>query len=740
MICAQSTQITLLVQAETEAGEQETTEASEVDEDENESVEGNDVSTEETIEDTGSFVDSVINGETESNTKSVSEMTTDELFEYIMSLTDEELEALYNENPDLEERNDEFTEEQQKQLAEKFGNSEDNIDVISTNTTWQNDWTYVISGSYIWIRAYNGSATTYTVPSSATVGGTTYRTKIGNYGGSGAQLNTGTIKNLTFEDGIYLDSNLTYLFYQCSNLINLNLKNFNTSSVTNMNSMFSDCSNLKMLNISNFDVSKVTNMTSMFQGLKSVTWLDLTSFKTNNSILTEGDTMFANSTKLANIYTTSDFQLYSIFQDGYDYAGIESTAVFYNCTSLPNYPKLIAKSGAISTEKGGHLTYTTATTYSITYNANGGTISKTSESVTGATGISYLVTLPSVSSRTYYNFKGWYEGNTRVGGSGEIATLSGSNHTLTAQWEGKTYTNYLYYNANGGSGGPSTQSATVTYPNTSKSFTLSSTVPTRTGYTFNGWYTASSGGTKVTGSTTVGNASNAGNQSKTLYAQWSANSYTNTLNYDANGGTGAPSSQTAKVTYPNTQSTFTLSSTVPTKTGYTFTGWYNSASDGTQISGTYTLGNSSEANNQSATLYAQWEKLTNVTIKNTVTGNLGDQYKQFEYKYTDSSNTEITKTLKSGESVTVTDLTNEEALKLKDTVKQTDYSNDGYVTTSSTDITDDEITISYVNKKNSSVPTAEHTSYNIMFWIVGISGLLLLVGIITKTRKFKKNS
>ncbi len=127
MICAQSTQITLLVQAETEAGEQETTEASEVDEDENESVEGNDVSTEETIEDTGSFVDSVINGETESNTKSVSEMTTDELFEYIMSLTDEELEALYNENPDLEERNDEFTEEQQKQLAEKFGNSEDNI-------------------------------------------------------------------------------------------------------------------------------------------------------------------------------------------------------------------------------------------------------------------------------------------------------------------------------------------------------------------------------------------------------------------------------------------------------------------------------------------------------------------------------------------------------------------------------------------------------------------------------------
>ena len=88
------------------------------------------------------------------------------------------------------------------------------------------------------------------------------------------------------------------------------------------------------------------------------------------------------------------------------------------------------------------------------------------------------------------------------------------------------------YNANGGSGAPSSQ--TKYY---GKSLTLSSTKPTRTGYAFQGWATSASGSVAYApGDTYTANAA------VTLYAVWKAN--TQTVKYDANGGSGAPSSQT----------------------------------------------------------------------------------------------------------------------------------------------------------------------------------------------------
>ena len=55
--------------------------------------------------------------------------------------------------------------------------------------------------------------------------------------------------------------------------------------------------------------------------------------------------------------------------------------------------------------------------------------------------------------------------------------------------------------------------------------------PTRTGYTFEGWFTESSGGSQVTASTTVSTASG-----HTLYAHWTPITYT--VAFDANGGSG----------------------------------------------------------------------------------------------------------------------------------------------------------------------------------------------------------
>lgn len=145
----------------------------------------------------------------------------------------------------------------------------------------------------------------------------------------------------------------------------------------------------------------------------------------------------------------------------------------------------------------------------------------------------------------------------------------------------------ITYNANGGTGAPSTQ--TKTYAST---LTLSSTKPTRTGYTFKGWGTSAS-------ATTVAYAAGAtytSNASITLYAIWTPNVYT--ITYSANGGSGAPAAQ--KKTHGVA---LTLSSTKPTRAKYTFKGWGTSASATTVA---YAPG-ASYTKNTGASLYAIWE-------------------------------------------------------------------------------------------------------------------------------------
>lgn len=142
------------------------------------------------------------------------------------------------------------------------------------------------------------------------------------------------------------------------------------------------------------------------------------------------------------------------------------------------------------------------------------------------------------------------------------------------------------YNANGGSGAPSAQ--TKWHDTTLK---LSGTKPTRTGYTFQGWATSASGSV-----TYAAGANYTANAAVTLYAVWKAITYS--VKYNANGGTGAPSTQTK--TYGTA---LKLSSTKPTRTNYTFLGWATSASATTAQ---YAAGGSYTAN-AATTLYAVWK-------------------------------------------------------------------------------------------------------------------------------------
>ena len=59
---------------------------------------------------------------------------------------------------------------------------------------------------------------------------------------------------------------MSYLFYNCSSLKELNLNNFNTNNLTDMSYMFYNCSSLNELNLNNFNTNNITNMSSMFKG------------------------------------------------------------------------------------------------------------------------------------------------------------------------------------------------------------------------------------------------------------------------------------------------------------------------------------------------------------------------------------------------------------------------------------------------------------------------------------------
>jgi uncharacterized repeat protein (TIGR02543 family) len=154
-----------------------------------------------------------------------------------------------------------------------------------------------------------------------------------------------------------------------------------------------------------------------------------------------------------------------------------------------------------------------------------------------------------------------------------------------------TYT--VTYNYESGTGSP--PSATYTVGGTA----LTLPTPTRTGYTFNGWFTAVTSGTLVG----VGGASYTPTGSLMLYAQWTvATPYTVTFN--ANLGTGTMANETASGPTKLTLNAFT-------RTGYHFAGW-NTVANG--VGGTAYANGASYPFNANVTLYAQWSTAAAIAL------------------------------------------------------------------------------------------------------------------------------
>ena len=367
-------------------------------------------------------------------------------------------------------------------------------------------------------------------------------------------------------------TNVSYMFFSCSGLTELDVGSFKTSKVTDMRRMFASCSALTTLDLSNFDTSKVTDISWMFDSCSQLTTLDLSGFDTFN--VTDMSYMFQSCYALTEL-DLSSFDTSKVTDMRY---------MFRNCSKLTTLDlSSFDTSKVTNTNASNFLSYCSALTTIHTPKTVGTTA------------------LPLPSTNSFYTVE-------------DTPVLCPS---ITSEFANKTIAKGITVtlNANGGSVSPTTK---IVFKGRTYG-TLPT--PTKSGSTFDGWYTSASGGEEVTSSTTVTNAS-----AHTIYAHW--NAYTYTVSYNGNGATGgstASSTHTYDVEKQLTANGYTRSYVVTFNNNYTgstnttqtatatFNGWATSANGAKEYNNQQPVKNLTTTNGATVTLYANWT-LGSVTL------------------------------------------------------------------------------------------------------------------------------
>ena len=393
----------------------------------------------------------------------------------------------------------------------------------------------------------------------------------------------------------------------------------------------------------------------------------LVKFTFNNSVDSQTIAHSLNVTPQATTTRSTYWKGYSTTLAGSSVAGTK-TGYHFNkwlCKSDGNYYSaggtwgVLAGKGNTSTNYIYEMWATwTPNTYTIKYNANKGEGSMTDTEATYDTNVTLRA---NTFTRTGFTFGGWSTGSETYSNGqtvSNLTTTNGGTVTLYAIWNANEYT--TTFNLNGGtfdndtkwgdkagqSGVTATRTAYYYYVH-SKAYYRTGAA-TKTGYSFNGWWTSTSNGSRVydangavingtywlvTSDTDVkwiypGNLA--------VYAQWLPNIYSVTLN--TNGGSGGTTTIYRKYGvgwYSNSNATTSITKipSLPTRSGYTF-GYYGNQSGGTHATesdGTI-LASTTYAGN--ITWYAQWIP-NSYTVKYNANGGTGTMSNQsFTYDET----------------------------------------------------------------------------------------------------------
>lgn len=283
---------------------------------------------------------------------------------------------------------------------------------------------------------------------------------------------------------------------------------------------------------------------------------------------------------------------------------------FKKTLSLTSGTTYYIKAFAYSSKTGTYsfkVTKNTPASYTVNFNANGGSVSPTSVIVTA--GKSTTLPTPTKKYTLSYNAN-----------NGSGAPSSQSVSVSCKGWSTSNTASSASYSC-GSSYKPTTNITLYAVWYSNGSATISSTKPTRSGYTFLGWSTSSSASSaSYSSGSSISISSNT-----TLYAVWKKNPTTSyTVNYNANGGSVSPSSATVtagnSVTLPTPSKTATITynanggSGAPSSQNVSFScsGWSTSS---TASSASYSCGSSYKPT-ANTTLYAVWGKGT-TTLSST---------------------------------------------------------------------------------------------------------------------------
>lgn len=407
----------------------------------------------------------------------------------------------------------------------------------------------------------------------------------------------------TFSDGVSFIGNS--MFYRCQSLTNVTIP---SSVIKIENGAFTECYMLKNITIP----SSVQSI-----GIGAFSYTGISSISIPSSVKSIGASVFSIYDKLTDVYytgTEAEKAQISISEDNaklnsatWHYTPASYTVAFdANGGSVDTASKTVTNGSAygdlpIATQSnysfdgwftsasGGtqitsnttvdltadqtlyaHWTYT-PTSYTVTFNANGGAVSTSSKTVTNGSTYGDLPT----PTRSNFRFDGWFtaaNGGTQVK-SNTTVNLN-DDQTLYAHWT-KLYE--ISYNANGGTGTPSPQTKEEDV-----SLTLSNFVPSKSyviQYNANG-----------------GSVSPASKNVNCIFNNWNTEIDGSGISYAAGGtyATNAGATLYAQWTNPVAGTLAT-----PSRDGYIFTGWFSSATGGEQI-------NENSSVIENITIFAHW--------------------------------------------------------------------------------------------------------------------------------------
>jgi uncharacterized repeat protein (TIGR02543 family) len=281
-----------------------------------------------------------------------------------------------------------------------------------------------------------------------------------------------------------------------------------------------------------------------------------------------GSTTYTAATAIAAIPTTAPLR------SGYNFGGWFTAATGGTQVTNSSYTPA-SPYGAITI----YARWTALTNNAITYDGQGATAAASGGSTTYTTATA-IATIPTTAPlRTGYNFGGWFTaatGGTQVTNASYTPSSPYGAITIYAQWIAIT-SNAITYDGQGATTAAS--GGSTTYTTATAIATIPTTEPLRTGHSFNGWFTAATGGTRVTnGSYTPSSPYGA----ITIYAQWTVDVYAINFNYgSASSGSPLFAFVTSVVSSTVSRGSYTYGDpalTLPTvgsmsKTGYTFAGW-----------------------------------------------------------------------------------------------------------------------------------------------------------------------